>query len=303
MSNRFVRLDAAESAFFERQLEFVKAKTYDIRYPDLLSRRFIPVSNETPSGAKNVTYRQYDRVGKAKIIQPGATDIPRVDVFGKEFTRPVRWGGSSYGWNLIEIREAQLAGLPLDRRKAEAARRADEELLDEVAAIGAPEYGIATGFINDAGVTVDSAGSGVWSSASADNIIADVATMWTNMVDNTKGIEKADTLLLPDGQYALIATKPRSTVSDTTVLEFIMRSFPGLNAIEPWYRLKQAGAASKDRAVLYRRSADHVEQEIVNEFEQLPVYQRGSNFEVETLVATAGTNFYYPRSCRYMDGI
>ena len=300
--SQFERLDAAESIFFARELEHVKAQTFDIRYPELKSRLFIPVSNEVPSGATTVTYQQFDRVGRAKIIKPGATDLPRVDVSGLEFTRPVRWGGVSYGWNLIEIRQAMMAGRPLDSRKAAAARRAQEELVDEVAAIGAPDYGIATGFLNNASVAIDAA-AGNWTALTGDQIIADVSAMWQNMVSDTQGIESANTLLLPDAQFALIATTPRSATTDTTVMEFIMRTFPGLMAIEPWYRLDGAGAGGVDRAVLYRRDPMHLTQDIPNEFEQLPVFQRGSNFEVETLIATAGTTFYYPRSARYLDGL
>lgn len=297
------RLDAAESVFFERQLEHIYATTFDIRYPELKSRMFIPVSNAAPSGSVEVTYRQFDRVGRAKIIKPGATDAPRVDVLANEFTRPVRWGGASYGWNLIEIRQAQQTGVPLDARKAAAARRALEELVDEVAAIGAPDYGIATGFLNDAAITVESA-TGEWddSATTADEIIADVQTMWTGITSDTEGVEAPNLLLVPDSQYAVMATKPRSTTSDTTVLNFLRNNFPGLS-IEPWYRCKEAGVASVDRAVLYNRSPQYLQQEIPNEFEQLPVFQRGSNFEVECLIATAGMAFYYPLSARYMDGV
>lgn len=301
--SQFERLDAAESIFFARELEHIKAQTYDIKYPALMARTFIPVSNETPSGATTVTYEQFDRVGRSKIIKPGATDLPRVDVKGVEFTRPVRWGGNSYGYNLIEIRQAMMAGKPLDTRKASAARRAHEELVDEVAAIGAPDHGIPFGFINNnTGVAIDAA-AGNWSALTGDQIIADVSGMWQAMVADTKGVERANTLLLPDAQHALIATTPRSATTDTTILEFILSKFPGLQAIEPWYRLDGAGVGAVDRGILYRRDPEHLVQDIPNEFEQLPVYQRGSNFEIECLIATAGTTFYYPRSARYIDGI
>jgi hypothetical protein len=303
MTTRFQRLDAAESVFFARELEYIKAQTYDIKYPELKSRLFVPVSNEVPSGAVEVTYEQYDRVGRAKIIKPGATDSPRVDVNGTQFTRPVRWGSASYGWNLIDIRQARLAGKPLDARKAAACRRAQEELIDEVCAIGAPEYGIATGFTNNAGVTVQGVTGGVWSSATADDMITDITALWRNIKTDTKGMETPNTLLVPDAQYAIISTTPRSTLSDTTVLEFIRRALPELTNIEPWYRMEDAGVAGVDRAVMYRRDPMYLQQEISNEFEQLPVFQHGSNFEVETLVATAGCTFYYPKSARYLDGL
>jgi len=295
-------LDAAETVFFTRQLEYLQAETYDIKYPDLKAKAFVPVSTEAPSGTTEVKYRQNNRVGKARIIAPGATDSPRVDVFANEFSRPVRIPSASYGWHLIELRQAARAGIPLNADKAAACRRAIEEVLDEVAAVGAPDYGIVSGLINSSAVAIDAA-TGNWSGLTADQIIADVARMWSNMKTDTKGIESADTLILPDAQHTLITTVPRSTTSDTTVYEFILSKFKDLKAIEPWYRMDGAGAAAVDRAMLYNRSKRHVRQDIPNMFEQLPVFQKGSNYEVECLAETAGTVFYYPRSARYMDGI
>ncbi|NIQ96933.1 MAG: DUF2184 domain-containing protein, partial [Desulfuromonadales bacterium] len=57
------------------------------------------------------------------------------------------------------------------------------------------------------------------------------------------------------------------------------------------------------RAVLYNRSPEYLAQEIPSEFEQLPVFQRGQNFEIECMATTAGTAFYYPLSACYMDAI
>ena len=112
--------DADESAFFARQLEHVYAKTYDVKYPELKARRFIPVSNEANPGSLEVTYRQFDRVGRAKLTAPGAVDVPRVDVLGLEFQRPVRLATAAYGYHLLEVRQAAMAGLPLNQRKANA---------------------------------------------------------------------------------------------------------------------------------------------------------------------------------------
>lgn len=295
-------LDAAESAFFARELEHVYAKTYDIKYPELKASQFVPVSTEANPGALEVTYQQFDRRGRAKLTAPGAVDSPRVDVVGNEFTRPVRLATASYGWHIMEIRNAAMAGRPLTTKKANAARRAVDEVLDEVASIGAPLHGIATGFINDADVAIDAA-AGNWTALTADQIIADVSGLVQAVIGDTNGVEFIDTLILPDEQHALISTTPRGTQSDTTILQYMLKNFPTLQAIEPWHRLDGAGAGAVDRAIAYRRSADHLTQEMPSPFEQLPVFQKGQNFEVETLATTAGMAFYYPRSARYLDGL
>lgn len=296
------RLDAAETVFFERELQHVYAQTYDVRYPELKGRMFIPVSNQAGGGATSVNYRQFDRVGKAKIIGQKARDLPRVDIFGKEFIRPVRIIGASYGYDLMEMRQAAMANRPLNAARGSAARRVIEELLEEVACFGSPDDGITDGFLNNPNVDVTAAG-GAWSGLTADQIITEVRLQFQRIADNTKGIEQPDTLLLPTSANIEIATKPRSTNSDKTVKQFLLENFPNLMRIEPWWRLDTAGAGGITRAVLYNSAADHLVQEIPSEFEQLPVQEQGLEFLVPCLATTAGTSLMYPKSVDFVDGL
>lgn len=301
--------DADELAFFARELEVIKAKTFDIKFPTLRSRDFVPVSGEAGPGAQTVTYQQFTRVGRAKIVGSRPKDIPRVDVSGKEFPRPVRTWADAYGWTIMDVQAMALARRPLNAMKAAAARRAIEEGLDETAAIGAAEHGIPTGFINDAAVPTQTVPTGVggvpWVDKTPDEIIKDVRDAIKRIVVATKGVERADTILLPDDAHAHIGTTPRSTLSDTTILEFLLAKFrsQGITAIEPWYRLVGAGAGATDRMILYTRSENHLQQEITQEFTQLPVQEDGLEFIVNALAQTAGTAFYYPLSADYSDGI
>lgn len=295
------RMDADEAAFFARELEAIKARTFDIRYPNLRSRDFVPVSGEAGPGATQVTYHQFDRVGRAKIVSPNAKDVPRVDVLGKEFPRPVRAWADAYGWTIFEVQAAAMARRNLNSQRSSAARRAIEEGLDETAAIGAPDYGIPDGLINSAAVPATT--TTPWAPLTADQIIAQVSASVQRIATASLGIEKPNTILLPDAQHALIATLPRSTQSDTTVLEFIMRAFPGITAIEPWYRLVDAGVAVTDRMIIYDRSPDKLEQDVTQEFTQLPTQEQGLEFVVHAFAQTAGTAIYYPLSIDYTDDI
>lgn len=296
------RLDSAESAFFERQLEFIYTQTFDIKFAALKSNMMIPVSTAAGEGSKLVTYRQFTEVGLAKLIADNPKDIPRVDINGIEFPRPVRWAAAAYGWTVFDVKSAAQSGFGLQPRRALAARRAVERVLDQVAFSGAPLQGIAEGFANDTDVGITAA-TGVWSGLTADQIIADVSTLLQVIVDQSKGVEIPDTFTLPDEQWALISTLPRSTQSDTTVLEFIRKAFPQLTTIEPWHRLDEAGAGGVDRAVLYRRAPDALTQELPAPFQQLPVQEDGLEFVVHSMAATAGTANYYPLAMRYLDGL
>lgn len=296
-------MDAAESAFFTRQLEFIYTQTYDIKFAELKAMRFIPTSTQANPGATTVTYRQFTEVGRARVGSHVSSKPPRVDVNGLEFQRPVREIEASYGWTVKEVKSAAMAGNNLNGRRAAACRRAIMREIDEIAAIGAPLVGIATGALNEAASTID-ASAGSWTApAAADVIIAEVSTMWQGIIDDTLEVETADTLLLPGQEWAHIATTPRSATSDTTILMFIRNSFPDLTTIEPWFRLSTAGAGAVRRAMMYRRSPDVLTLENPNAFEQLPVQPDGMQFVVNCMASTAGVAVYYPLAVRYLDGI
>jgi hypothetical protein len=301
-AQRLLREDTAESVFFARQLEHVKAKVFDILYPELKGRMMVPVQGDAPAGARTITDTTFDRVGRAKVGAPGAVDAPRIDVFGVQDSRPVRLITCSIGWHIMEIWSAQMAGVALNSKKLAAARMATEFEIDDIAAVGSPDNGIPTGFINDASVTIDAA-TGVWSGLTPEQIVADISEMYIGMKDDTNGLAMPDTLALPEAQHADISTRQRSTASDATILDYIRRNFPWLRAVVPWNKLKAAGVGAVDRALLYQRSENVVTQDIPVEFMTLPVFQKGQNFEIECLATTAGTKIHQSGMVRYMDGI
>ena len=128
-----VHLDANESVFFARELEYVKNRTYDKKYPDLRYSMFLPVSTEANPGAESITFTSYDQVGIAKIIANYADDLPRCDAFGTQTETKVKGIGDAYGYSIQEIRNSMMANKNLDARKASACRRAIEQKINECA--------------------------------------------------------------------------------------------------------------------------------------------------------------------------
>jgi hypothetical protein len=147
-----MRLDAGETIYFKRELEYVKSKTYDVKYRQLKALSLIPISSEANTGATEITFRRYRGVGLAKIIADYAHDFPRVDVFGEEQTAKVKGIGVSYGYSIPEIRASQYAGKKLDQRRAEVARRAMDEKINALALKGDVQHNLQ-GFLNYPGIT------------------------------------------------------------------------------------------------------------------------------------------------------
>ena len=311
---QFNKLDSAQNVFFARELEFVKSEAYNVEYPDLLGREFVPVSTEAPSGSKSVTYQQFDRKGKAKIIGNNVKDIPRVEVHGQEFTRPVRTAAVAYGHNILDIRAAALAGLPLESKYALAAREAVEETIDEVAAIGSPSDGIPTGLLNDAAVAVTTVpGAEDWPTAIAAgsmdiivkhfrNAATRISTAGKGLATDSKGIWTPNMAIISPERYTLISSTEFGTNSDKTILDFILKAFPNLE-VRSWNRMSTAGAGGIQRMLVYRRDARVAHQEIPTEFEQLPPQEIGLEIVTNTLAQTAGTKVIYPLALDYSDDI
>ena len=86
--NEYMRLDANESIFFTRELESIRARSYDVKYDDLFKMLYLlPISTEGDPLATQITHRVYGRVGVAKMGGGDySTDFPSVDIYGKEET-------------------------------------------------------------------------------------------------------------------------------------------------------------------------------------------------------------------------
>lgn len=308
MARKFYNLDADESIFFARELEFVKAKTFDILFPELKARDLIPVSFEAGPGAESITYQQFNQVGIAKIISNYADDLPRADVAGKEFTAPVKSLATEYGWNLQEIRAAQMAGRPLPQRKANSARQANMTLENKIAWFGDVDSGLQ-GFLSNPNVNTvvlpaDGAGSSKnFADKTPEQVIRDLNSMATAIHSVSKGVEFPDTLLLPIIQYNFIFTTPRATGSDKSIGAWFLENSPHITSVDWLNEIQGSGSGGEDQMVAYRRNPDKLTMEVPQDFEQMPVQERGLEFLVPVHQRFGGVLIYYPLSVAIADDV
>tara|TARA_R110000851_G_scaffold96792_2_gene209928 strand:+ start:15202 stop:16251 length:1050 start_codon:yes stop_codon:yes gene_type:complete len=304
-------MDADGAFFFQRQLEHIKAKSYDVRYAELKARMLFPVSNEGGKGITTITYRTYDQVGSAKIINAYADDLPRADVAGKETIIPVRSVGTSYGYNLDEIQSSQLTGAALDQRRANAARRSVEQTTNDVAFFGDAESGMGGLFDNPnipTGAVVNPGSGTEWVNKTPDQILFDVNDLFADIFETTKMVESGNTLLLPAAQWSYIMSTPRASNSDTTIAQYLAQNSPYLNSLEDIIAVNECAAAnnpllSTDAMVAYDRNPDKLQLEIPVELEMMPVQQKNLEFVVPGRSRLAGLNIYYPLSLAIATGI
>jgi hypothetical protein len=278
------------------------------------------VSFEAGPGAESITYRQYNQVGLMKLISQYADDLPRSDVYAKEFTVKIKSFGNSYGYNIQEVRNAMFGNVPIQQRKANAARLAYEQMVNRYAwyADGTAVYGGLYGLFYNTNITQIPAPNGKWCDASGistgatpDQIIADVNSLINSIPQLTKGIERANKVVMPLISLSYIKTTPRSSVSDTTIFQFLQQNHPGVafEAINEAWAVSPSPATPTDAAsssnIMFALDAnpDKISLEIPQPFEQFPVQEKGLEYIVPCHARLAGLITPYPLSVALMYGI
>lgn len=301
-------LDAGESAYFDKELTYVKSQTYDVIRKDLKAIGLIPVESDAPSGAEFIEYRSFDAVGVAKIVSDYSTDFPKVDVYAEAKQVKVKSLGDSYGYSIQEIRRAAMVpGTKLDVRRAQAARRAIDELQDKIAWFGDTASGLQ-GFINHPNMSEYVAAAGAsgfkdWARKTTDEIMKDVTGILTSASVATNGKEVVDTLILPLELYNILAFTPYGEDKDKTLLTFMRQNFPQLTKVDWVQELVGAGAGGVDRVIAYTRRADKVALQIPQAFEQMPYQLVNMEYKINCHQRTAGVILYYPASAVFVDGL
>jgi hypothetical protein len=301
------RLDANDTAFLVRQVEYLRARTLEVRYPALLARSFVPTATDVPNWVNYAIQVVEDHQGQAKVIANGANDLPQTNVTVSEKSFPVVSIGTSYSFTLHDLRQSIALGQPLPDKKSKAARRVDAVAADEILATG----GLASagqGTLGMVGLLTSSAVPAVtpttdfWddTDTTPDQILADLNKLAAAPRIATNQIFSTTNILLSQSKYERIATRPRSTNSDTTVLDMFLRTNPGVS-VDVWYRCDLAGdGGTDDLAVAYSKNPEVLEGIVPQEFEQLPPQFQGFSTTVYCHSRCGGVRIWQPKAMAYM---
>lgn len=319
MASEGTRFDSADEAsvFFARELDYVKAKSYDVEYPELTALSLFPNTSEADEGAETVTYYTYDKTGMAKIIQNYSTDLPRADVNGKPSYAQVKSLGDSYGYSVQEMRASRLAGKSLDTRKGESARFQIDNLINIIAWKGDAASGLMGVLSEGQSIPLYSitaggtSGKTKWTEKTADEILADVNGMAKQVARVTKNVERPDTLCVPADVYMDISTR-RIPDTSTTVLAFILEHAPYIKNVVSAAELdadsvetNPYGAASGGSGVAFLFTNDERKLALENPmpFIQHQLQIQGLETVIPCEARTAGVIVYYPLSALIAVGV
>lgn len=297
------RMDAAETQALLHQLRHVRSQTYDVKYPALRARTFIPADGSVNTGAETVTYRQYDVFGAAKIISNYADDLPRVDYLKREFTGSIKSLGDSYGYSIQDLRRAAMFGDSLDQRKSAQARRAIEVQIDQIAAFGVAKANLI-GFTNNSTTpTVTLPNLGAWSALTPQQILENMNFLATSVRTLTKQVHTPDTQLYDSATFELISTTYIDTTNDKTIKTSFLDNNPYIRNLDQWNQLDLADTAGTGpRIVTYERTPENLQLVIPQEFEIFPAEKRNLEWVFNCHARIGGVEWHYPLSANYAEG-
>lgn len=298
----------ADGISLGRELDYVKTKAYEVQYSELSGMRVVPVSREVPVWAESYTYRMWDEVGYAKIISNYADDLPRVDIYGKEFTARVRSLGDAYGYNLQELRAVAHTGISLDTRRATVARKAVDRKLNNIIWTGDADYGLQ-GLLTHPNLThaaaaVKAAGGTSWDKATGMEMYIDVATAINGVSERSQDIHKTNRVILTSRKLQkLTQTFLSLQESGTkTVMAAIKENFPDVSFVTA-YELTGKAAGGTDMLIAGDFDLDNMSHEMVEDFNQLPAQARNLEWVVNCIARTGGVNVRFPLAFTIVEGI
>lgn len=290
----FDHLDASENFFATRQLEQVRTKVLEVRYPSLLARSFVP-SDPEPLNAGAETYVTLftDEAGEARYSSDLGGGGPRVNVKTGEYTGKVRTIEVAYATSMQEFRAAKYTGRDINTAKAIAARNAVERKIDDALMFGSVLHGF-NGLLNQPGVGTDTFAA-PWGGATPAQLFDFLMQMDQVTSVNTQETEAATDIILPVAMYNKLLV-PRSTTSDTTVLDYFLQHAEHVKKVSKYRKM------GVNKGIVYNKSPDKLRSIIPMEFTQMQPQMQGKELVTECEARVGGVTCDYPGSMRYFDG-
>jgi hypothetical protein len=317
MPPRFM-VDAQQAlGFLVQQLSYIEPTVYETQYPDIQYPSLIPVDTSAPDWVKSVTYFSTNKAGRAGWFHHRGKDLHMADIERSKAETTVEMADIGYDWSLEELGQAMMVpGLNLSGDRANAARRASEEFIDDLALRGDSDKNMV-GLLNYPGLTIVNAtadgngGNPYWidKTGDADKIIRDVNIAISGMWTSTKQVELADTILMPIDAVTLLATTrlPNTTM---TILQFLMENNVYTFTtgrpltIRTVRGLESAGVGGVGRMIVYKRDPQVLKMHIPMPHRFLPPWQTAPLvFTVPGIFRLGGLEIRRPSAVRYVDGI
>lgn len=299
--------DAAQNntAFFNQQLTLIVSRMFEIKYKAIRFREAFRINNEGGAGITSIQMTVWDMVGSAKIIGHYSDDLPSSGAGARIVTVPVRWIGDSFHYSWMEVQQAQQAGTGLTQMRANAANRAIEVKLNNIA-FGVDEEATDAGIfgllnnpnIPEAPVVDGAAGTSEWETKTPNEILLDINNAFSTISASTAGVHQPNRMSLPIDKYNLLATTRISELISDTILEYLVQKSPWISSADQIMQqpeLSGAGSGGEDVMYIYEDNDENAEFYVPYE-KDAPVgtLVDGIAYKTPIVASTGGLDIRYP---------
>lgn len=312
-----LRNDANSTALLARDLVYVSAEVERKVYEQSRIMQFVRPDTSHPRGADSYARRIMDMTGTAKVSAALAGDSPRADVSVSEELMPYRFVRGSYGYTLDDHERAAFARVPLPQWKREACIDMIARGLDKIGRSGTasdPEGDAKLrGLFNNANVTVLTLTNGEWPTATAAEILADLAEIEATIITAAHDTQPQDgyRLILPSTyEGRLLTLKADATASDLSVAKYFLANSRLIKEIVRYGALDSAvtpdiAASDAPQAICVPMNQERagISWPMPISYEELPPEVRGYEWIVQARARCGGVEFVRPFFSLYVQNL
>jgi hypothetical protein len=294
----------------------LETRIYQRRYPTFNYGAHVPVVTEGNAWAIGTMFFTVDIAGEAKFISGAANDLPFSAATRDQAAHDYAMIGAGWEWNIEEVNQSALYGIPLSDVKAMGSSQSIERLLNGIAMVGHTEKNW-TGLVNSTAISrVDVAATGTgsstfWSAKTNDQILQDINELLGSIRDNTAEVEWADSLRLPPEAFRLLNNRRLGAGDGVLNLLDYLRKNNVYTAetgqqldIQPIRELATASQDGGGRMLAYRRDEEVLRFHLPMPRRVLQPRQKSiMGFEQGVIARTGGTEWRLPGAAAYGDEI
>lgn len=292
------RLDAhglSEEAtiFAERELEVVRSEVLRKKLEPLSGREWIPQDMEIDAWAEFYVHQMYELLGVAQAIGDATDDLPLANISISEERFNIRDYGCAYKHTFKEIERAEALDKRLDQRRAEAARRATNQKLNQIMWFGDPATDLF-GAVNYPDVPRVAMRDTVDETTGASVILDMLNDLVNGTFQETRQTARPDTVLFATNPYTHISSTRLSSGTDTTILEYFETNNPFVETTDTVPELDGAGPNGEDLIFAFNSNGETFEHKLAREFTQRPPQDKNLAVITNCIAATGGVAYNYP---------
>jgi hypothetical protein len=294
------RADSATAggSVLARQLEAQWARVLEMKSPKLLGLSIFPVNTDAAPGAENMRITRFLERGQAQIYNGGSAPIPSTSLRQVSDHIYFRHIVSGAQWTIFDQLAWNFARLDGVSRSLNVARKAVEQLHDQIIWLGSPGHGVygVTTFpwLNRRIVQTTFS-----SSADKDAMIAEIVNLVNYPAEKSNGTFVPGKIAMAQKLVKFLTGTRLGTPNDSSLMTFIKKALDEIyqaNSNDPngqvqiisVPRLNDIGGTNVHGVFVFTDDPDAISVVVSQPTTMLPLFQSGANFQQVVYKTMAG---------------